>query len=111
MLEISEFYISTKNTFLGASSGSAVSCECWVVECLEVKYPYSYKDMFITESLTDKSTCLSKTKVFFFVSDFSKFSCRVGNNFLCGKFQRHYYASETSVQEYQCLLLKRNVWS
>ena len=57
-----EFYISIKKPFLAASPDSIVSCECCGEGCLEVKCPFSYKDKFITESLTDKNTCLNKTK-------------------------------------------------
>ena len=58
----SRFYIFIKKPVLGASPGSIVSCECCGEGCLEVKCPCSYKDKFITESLTDKNTCFNKTK-------------------------------------------------
>ena len=58
----SGFYISIKKSFLGASPDSSVSCECCGEGCLEVKCLCSYKDKFITEWLTDKNTCLNKTK-------------------------------------------------
>ena len=58
----SGFYISIEKPFLGTSPDSIVSCECCGEGCLEVKCPFSYNDKFITESLTDKNTCLNKTK-------------------------------------------------
>ena len=50
-------------SLLGASPDSIVSCKCCGEGCLEVKSPFSYKDKFITESMTDKNTCLIKLRM------------------------------------------------